>query len=492
MAGGIARHRRVHPDAGELAQGGSSAAHGDGTRQICHTEAVDSDPPADAAIADALARLSVVDAVAAHDARVALDWLVGDDGLEGLNQLALQEFCWYELPFKWLVAPSVRAEIVAALARFLELAGYDRYAGLCRSPATTRILADWSSDPDEGFRSFRVAMERSGVEPPRIDDAVDGWTWGSSMGAEEHRAFWSTAMALELAVEAGTLVPLAAGWRDDQRQVTEDHLRLPRPELLGESLLQAATSARLVAWVDGPPDRASARARRQLVAPLVNALIHPIPPPRTAARSVAPVRWLLEQVAANGALTLTQRGNLPRGLVQGAVEQFPAWWSDPTSVPQRDAEVPALLATWHLARRLKVVRRAGRQVTLTRRGEIVVDDPRGLWAAIAVALGERDDFEAAVAELVWAVLLQDPLVAVDDLQAEITVALTETGWQHGPTGAPVSAATLAFVIDELVVLADALGLVRRRGRSTAPQLRLTPNGRVLALALLRCRALLPA
>lgn len=451
-----------------------------------------SEPSADGAIAEALARLSVIDAVAAHDARVALEWLVGDDGLEGLNQLALQQFCWYELPFKWLVAPAVRSEIVAALARFLDLAGLDRYAALCRSDRTAAVLAAWADDPDAGFRAFRLAMERSGVEPPRLGDASDGWVWGSSMGAEEHRAFWSTAMALELAVETGALVPNEPGWREAQERLAGDHLRLPRPELLGESLLQAATSARLVAWVDGPADRASARARRQLVSPLVNALLQPVEPPRTAARALAPIRWLLEQVAANGAVTLTQRGNLPRGLVQGAVEQFPTWWSDAASPPQRDAEVPALLAVWHLARRLKVVRRAGRQVTVTRRGEVLVADTAQLWGAVAAALGERDDFEAAVAELVWAVLVQDPLVAVSDLQAEVAVALTETGWQHGPTGAPVSATTLAFVIDELVTLAEALGLARRKGRSSAPQLRLSPNGRVMALSLLRCRALAPA
>jgi hypothetical protein len=453
---------------------------------------VSSEPSADAAIVEALARLSVIDAVAAHDARVALDWLIGGEGLEGLNQLALQQFCWYELPFKWLVAPDVRTEIVAALARFLDLAGLDRYAALCRSDRTAAVLSAWAEDPDAGFRAFRLAMDRSGVEPPGLDGWSDGWAWASSMGAEEHRAFWSTAMALELAIEAGTLVPNHPGWRDDQRRVAEVHLRLPRPELLGESLLQAATSARLVAWVEGPPDRAAARARRQLVGPLVNALLQPVEPPRTASRCLAPIRWLLEQVAANGGVTLTQRGNLPRGLVQGAVEQFPSWWFDDANPPQRDAEVPALLAVWHLARRLKVVRRAGRQVTVTRRGEVLLADAGQLWGAVAGVLGERDDFEAAVAELVWAVLVQDPLVAVSDLQAEVAVALTETGWQHGPTGAPVSGATLAFVIDELVTLAEALGLVRRRGRTTAPQLRLTPAGRVMALALLRGRALAPA
>lgn len=458
---------------------------------VCHTGAVSSEPSADGAIAEALARLSVVDAVAAHDARVALEWLVGDDGLEGLNQLSLQQFCWYELPFKWLVAPPVRIEIVAALARFLDLAGLERYAELCRSDRTTAVLAAWADDADAGFRAFRLAMERSGVEPPRIERGLDGWLWAPSMGAEEHRAFWSTAMALELAVEAGALVPGAPGWRDEQHRIAEVHLRQPRPELLGESLLQAATSARLVAWVDGPPDRASARARRQLVAPLVNALLQPIEVPRTAGRSLAPIRWVLEQVVANGGVTLTQRGNLPRGLVQSAVEQFPGWWSDADAPPQRDAEVPALLAVWHLARRMKLVRRAGRHVTVTRRGEVMLADTTELWGAVASALGERDDFEAAVAELVWAVLVQDPLVAVADLQAEVAVALTETGWQHGPTGAPVSATTLAFVIDELVTLAEALGLVRRRGRTTAPQLRLSPTGRAMALSLLRCRALAP-
>ena len=453
---------------------------------------VSTEPAADGAIAEALARLSVVDAVAAHDARVALEWLVGDDGLESLNQLALQQFCWYELPFKWLVAPTVRVEIVSALARFLDLAGLERYAVLCRSERTAVVLSAWAEDPDAGFRAFRLAMERSGVEPPRIEGHADGWVWASSMGAEEHQAFWSTAMALELAIEAGTLVPAEPGWRDEQHRIAEEHLRLPRPELLGESLLQAATTARLVAWVDGPPDRASARARRQLVAPLVNALLQPIEPPRTAGRSLAPIRWLLEQVSANGGVALTQRGNLPRGLVQGAVEQFPTWWNDAGTSPQRDAEVPALLAVWQLARRLKFVRRAGRHVTVTRRGEVMLADTAALWGSVAAVLGERDDFEAAVAELVWAVLVQDPLVAVADLQAEVAVALTETGWQHGPTGAPVSATTLAFVIDELVTLAEALGLVRRRGRTTAPQLRLSPNGHAMALALLRCRALAPA
>jgi hypothetical protein len=453
---------------------------------------VSSEPSADGAIADALARLSIVDAVAAHDARVALEWLVGDDGLESLNQLALQQFCWYELPFKWLVAAEVRTEIVAALARFLDLAGLGRYAALCRSERTAAVLAAWAEDPDAGFRAFRLAMERSGVEPPRLDGWSDGWVWASSMGADEHRAFWSTAMALELAIEAGTLRPSEPGWREEQQLIASDHLRLPRPELLGESLLQAATSARLVAWVDGPPDRASARARRQLVAPLVNALLQPVEPPRTASRSLAPIRWLLEQVAANGGVTLTQRGNLPRGLVQGAVEQFPTWWGNAADPPHRDAEVPSLLAIWHLARRLKLVRRAGRQVTVTRRGEVLLGDTGELGGAVAPVLGERDDFEAAVAELVWAVLVQDPLVAVSDLQAEVAVALTETGWQHGPTGAPVSATTLAFVIDELVALAAALGFVRRKGRATAPQLRLSPTGRAMALSLLRCRALAPS
>lgn len=456
---------------------------------VCHTVGVEREPSGDAEIVDALARLSVVDAVAAHDARVALDWLVGDDGMQGLSQLALQQFCWYELPFKWLVEPTVRREIVMALARFLDLAGYERYAALCRGDTTADVLAGWADDPDIGFRAFRLAMERSGVEPPQLGGPLDGWVWGSSMGADEHHAFWSTAMALELAVGAGTLAPGSPGWRDAQHDIAAEHLRRPRPEMLGESLLQAATSARLMAWVDGPTDRASARARRQLVAPLVNALLQPVDPPRTAARTVAPVRWVLDQVEAQGALSLTQRGNLPRGLVQDAVEHHPGWWADPASRPQRDAEVPALLAVWHLVRRLKLVRRAGRHVTLTRRGDLLRGDPRQLWSAIAVVLGERDDFEAAVAELVWAVLLQDALVAVRDLRAEIAVALTETGWQHGPTGAPVSGTTLAFVIDEVVVLADALGLVRRRGRATAPQLRLTATGRVLAVALLRRRAL---
>src|SRR5262249_36560476 len=49
----------------------------------------------------ALETLSREDPEAAGDARAALAWLTGDEGLETISLLRLQEFLWYALPVKW-------------------------------------------------------------------------------------------------------------------------------------------------------------------------------------------------------------------------------------------------------------------------------------------------------------------------------------------------------------------------------------------------------
>src|SRR3984893_1869799 len=49
----------------------------------------------------ALETLTREDPEAAGDARAALAWLTGDEGLETISLLRLQEFLWYALPVKW-------------------------------------------------------------------------------------------------------------------------------------------------------------------------------------------------------------------------------------------------------------------------------------------------------------------------------------------------------------------------------------------------------
>jgi hypothetical protein len=54
-------------------------------------------------IAAALAKLAEQDAVAAEDARAALEWIAGEQGLALITQERIQNFCWYQLPVKWLI-----------------------------------------------------------------------------------------------------------------------------------------------------------------------------------------------------------------------------------------------------------------------------------------------------------------------------------------------------------------------------------------------------
>ena len=61
--------------------------------------AEDEDPQ----IAAVLAKLAGQDVAAAEDARAALEWIAGDQGLVFITQQRIQNFCWYDLPVKWLI-----------------------------------------------------------------------------------------------------------------------------------------------------------------------------------------------------------------------------------------------------------------------------------------------------------------------------------------------------------------------------------------------------
>ena len=58
--------------------------------------AEDEDPQ----IAAVLANLAGQDAAAVEDARAALEWIAGDQGLVFITQQRIQNFCWYDLPVK--------------------------------------------------------------------------------------------------------------------------------------------------------------------------------------------------------------------------------------------------------------------------------------------------------------------------------------------------------------------------------------------------------
>jgi hypothetical protein len=87
-------------------------------------------------IAAALAKLAEQDAVAAKDARAALKWIAGEQRLTLITQQRIQDFCWYQLPVKWLIGIEGKLRVAEGLAQVLDLLQLLRYAAICRSQTT--------------------------------------------------------------------------------------------------------------------------------------------------------------------------------------------------------------------------------------------------------------------------------------------------------------------------------------------------------------------
>src|ERR1700756_4440453 len=157
----------------------------------------------------ALETLSREDPEAAGDARAALAWLTGDEGLETISLLRLQEFLWYALPVKWPMSTSGRVGVAKALGRLFLLAGMNRYAGVCSSVGTERIITAYANGHEAGIKAYTEAIEESNAAPPDTDLLA----WGSVMGAQERGAYDACAAALELAFASGALCVGPRGWR---------------------------------------------------------------------------------------------------------------------------------------------------------------------------------------------------------------------------------------------------------------------------------------
>ena len=157
----------------------------------------------------ALETLTREDPEAAGDAKAALAWLTGDEGLETISLLRLQEFLWYALPVKWPMSTPGRVGVARALGRLFLLAGLDRYAGVCSSAGTERIITAYAAGHEEGIAAYTEAIEASNAAPPDTELLA----WGSVMGPQERAAYDACAAALELAFASGELSVGARGWR---------------------------------------------------------------------------------------------------------------------------------------------------------------------------------------------------------------------------------------------------------------------------------------
>lgn len=430
----------------------------------------------DPEIATALAKLDHDDAALAKDAESALDWLAGDLGLAGLTQERVQNFCWYQLPIKWLISYEDKIRVVTALGRALSLLQLPRYAAICTSPTTHEILSAYEESSEQGKAAFRRAFAASGVDPPDLPELE----WGAVMGLQEASAWSSVADFLEVAIASGDLVPGARGWRTRQQELVREHLHRPQPGLLGQTHAQAILTERAETWVN----LRHSETRRRIVAALANRLLHPAQLPGGTTDPLPRLRWLLEQLSSG--VALTQTGNLSRKFVQENAARF--GWDFPAP-PRTEDELYDLHQLREFAQHLGVARRSRRTLTLTAKGRRLAADPGRLWRAAAAAmLDSNNGFTVYVGELVLALLVDVGSVSMSDITAAIHRAIGEEGFRESRTGAPPDEHDVSWAIYDTVNLSRALGLLVVGADWQDRSYGLTPVGQATALEALRARA----
>jgi hypothetical protein len=346
------------------------------------------------------------------------------------------------------------------------------------------VHAAYRRSETEGRRALRRAVERSGIDPPDIDD----FAWGSVMGTDEASARSTVAMALEQAITTGEFVPGGRGWRDRQRAVTAATLDRPHTTLPTQTWRSAILTERLEHWVSFAQGRSPAlgalRARH------ANRLLHPVSPPDDAAERLAPLRWLLGEIEDQDGLGLTQTGALNRAFVRDAAQRR-EWWDVGDRAPNRQDDLWQLGAIYDLARHCGAARRHRRRLQLTALGRHMVADPMVTWEAVVPWLAGADEFDQMMADTATLVLLGHDTreVAATDLWPTVAGLAAEQGWRVGGLGGEAPGERdVRWATRPWLQLADLFGLVHEDGDWRARRIRLTPTGETAMLGYVRSRA----
>jgi hypothetical protein len=456
----------------------------------------------------ALETLTREDPEAAGDAKAALAWLTGDEGLETISLLRLQEFLWYALPVKWPMSTPGRVGVAKALGRLLLLAGLDRYAAVCSSAETERIITAYAARHEDGIAAYTEAIEASNAAPPDTDLLA----WGSVMGPQERAAYDACAAALELAFASGELCAGTRGWRtrradlvnrwltgsaayaegDDSPQTlpASGGTQPPRPPLMPprplsgtDTWLGRISAERIDAWAHGRPGERS-RLARALIPRLLE-------PPALPDDPLPTLRWLLGH--ADEGLRLTARHYIAPALVTEAVNTF-GWRDQLVGTLRQELDVFPLHTLRAMAQaEMGAVRRSRSNLVLTKTGKLMAADPAARWHIGTAALigpddGPQPDFSAAVREAALLVILTSGPTGYDDLTRLLTDIHGVEGWAAGGSTGLASA-----VRTELYTLRHRLWALHLLGseRSFTAPLSLTDTGVAAALSALLARALRP-
>jgi hypothetical protein len=431
---------------------------------------------ADPEIAAALAKLAQQDAASVGNAEAALEWIAGELGLAAITQEHVQNFCWYQLPMKWLISHEDKLRVAVALGKVLDLLQLPKYASVCRSQATREILGAYEESSRLGKAAFRRAAVGSGITPPDLPE----FEWGAAMGSEEALAWSSAADFLEVAVASGDLIPGARSWKKSQQELVRAHLHVPQASLLGQTYAQAILTERAETWVN----LRRSETRRAILATMANRVLHSAQFPAGATDPLPPLRWMLGEL--HSGITLTQTGNLNQKFVQQNADRF-GW--DFHSPPRTEDDLYDLHQVRELTQKLGLAHRTGRKLMLTAKGRRLAGDSEQLWRAVAAVLLARDsDFVVYTGELFLAMLLETESRPYDEILATVWRAASEEGFRENRTGEPPSKDDVSWAIHDTSNLCRALGLLTVGTDWRDRRYRLTQSGKATALEALHTRA----
>ena len=430
------------------------------------------DPTVDDALAD-LAATDPTTADLAADGFTALTW---GSGLKAVSLRGLQDYLWYQMPYKHGEPLARQRATAQALGALFDRLSRPRYADTCRGPVTDQVLAAYAADDNAGLAAYRKALTSGGVEPPDLPDLL---VWGGLLGVEEHAAFWVVADHLERAIDTGVYTPGGAGWRTAAARAAAEVLTVPRLDLHGDTYLDRIHAERRERWAHSRgPTRA---ALTEQVLPL---LADDPPVPDDAEQHLTQIRWFLTRCDGDGA-QLTVNHTLSRALLTEACHRF-NWLILGKQAPPEN-QLPEAHHLRGIADQLGATRRRGRRLLLTTRGRHLLDaDTPTLWAAVAAALIPADPAEAAAAEIMLMRLLTGPPPRYDDPPV-VADALGGEGWTTDD--GPLTRDYTGWLTGPLFGRLDFLGLQGKpslTGRSP-----LTPTGQAAAVHALRHRAQAP-
>jgi hypothetical protein len=434
---------------------------------------------------EALKTLAREEPAVADDVRAALHSLTSGGGLGAISLLRLQEFLWYALPAGARQPADTHLSVARALARLFTLAGMERYAEVCTSEQTSRVIDAYAGSRADGVGAYSRALSASHAAPPDTDLLA----WSSVMGREERAAYDACAAAIELAVVARELKVGVSGWKGKRAALVERWLTRPSNAPGMDTWLSRISAERIEEWAQGHPGERSRLART--VMPRL------LEPPDLPGEPLPTLTWLLGH--ANVGMRLTARYYIAPALVGEAAESF-GWGTGAGAATGRTARRRQELDVYplHILRGLAqhemgAVRRNGPALVLTRTGRLMREDAAVRWHIGTAALigpddGPDPDFTVAVREAALLLItLHDSPVGYEELASRLIELHAGEGWASR-SGGSLSGA----IRGEIHVLRHRLrALALLDEDAPVGTVALTSTGTAAALSGLLARALRP-